>query len=56
MASESIIEKYLYKPTTDFLKHLSRKAKYTIQTGSIRRYLAYIFFALIALMLYNLFV
>lgn len=53
VSSESIIEKYLYNPLTGFIKNLSRKAKSIIQTGSIRRYLAYIFLALIALMIYN---
>jgi hydrogenase-4 component B len=55
VSSESIFEKYLYEPVTGFAKRLSNKAKYSVQTGSIRRYLAYIFFALIALMLYNIF-
>lgn len=52
--SESIIEKYLYDPVTKFIKRLSKKTKFSIQTGSIHRYLAYIFFALVALMLYNI--
>jgi formate hydrogenlyase subunit 3/multisubunit Na+/H+ antiporter MnhD subunit len=56
VASESIIEKHLYKPVTTFFKNLSRKTKYTVQTGSILRYLAYIFFVLVLLMLISLFV
>lgn len=54
VASESLFEKYLYDPVTDFFKKLSRKTKYSVQTGSIRRYLAYIFTALLLLMLYNI--
>ena len=53
--SESIIEKYLYDPVTNFIKRLSKRTKFSIQTGSIHRYLAYIFCALVALMLYNIF-
>jgi hypothetical protein len=56
VASESIIEKHFYEPVTSFFKNLSRKTKYTVQTGSIRRYLAYIFFVLVLLMLISLFV
>lgn len=55
VSSESIIEKYMYEPLTKFAKNLSKKAKYSIQTGSIRRYLTYIFIALITLMIYNIF-
>lgn len=55
VASESLFEKYLYDPVTVFIKRLSRKAKYSVQTGSIRRYLAYIFAALLVLMIYNIF-
>jgi hypothetical protein len=56
VASVSIIEKHFYEPITNFFKNLSRKTKYTVQTGSIRRYLAYIFFVLVILMLVSLFV
>lgn len=55
VASESIIEKYLYEPFTRFVQRLSKKTKYSVQTGSIRRYLAYIFVALIVLMLVSIF-
>ncbi len=54
VASESLFEKRLYQPVARLVRRLSRKTKYSVQTGSIRRYLAYIFFALIALMIYNL--
>jgi formate hydrogenlyase subunit 3/multisubunit Na+/H+ antiporter MnhD subunit len=56
VASESIIDKHVYEPVTNFFKNLSRKTKYSVQTGSIRRYLAYIFFVLVFLMLISLFV
>lgn len=55
VTSESIFEKYLYEPSVKFLQQLSQKTKDTVQTGSIRRYLTYIFLTLIALMLYNIF-
>lgn len=54
VSTESLFEKYLYDPVTGFFKKLSHKAKYSIQTGSIRHYLAYILVALVALMLYNI--
>ncbi len=55
VTSESLFEKYLYEPVTDFVKKLSRRAKYSVQTGSIRRYLAYILAALVVLLIYNTF-
>ncbi len=55
MGSESVIEKYLYQPLTRFVQNVSKKAKYSVQTGSVRRYLAYILFAVIAMMLYSIF-
>lgn len=54
MDSVPLFEKYLYNPVTGFAKKFSRKAKYSVQTGSIRRYLTYIFAALVLLMLYNI--
>lgn len=54
VSSESLIEKYLYDPLARFVHNLSLKARSTIQTGSIRRYLAYLLIALLAVMLYNL--
>jgi formate hydrogenlyase subunit 3/multisubunit Na+/H+ antiporter MnhD subunit len=55
VGSESVIEKYLYQPLTRFVQNVSKKAKYSVQTGSVRRYLAYILFAVIAMMLYSIF-
>ena len=55
MGSESVIEKYLYQPLTRFVQKASNKAKYSVQTGSVRRYLAYILFAVVAMMLYSIF-
>lgn len=53
VSSVSLIEKYLYDPVTGFFRNLSHKAKASIQTGSIRRYLLYILLALLAVLLYN---
>ncbi len=52
--TESLIEKYLYEPLPVFVRKVSLKAQATIQTGSIRRYLAFILLALLAVMLYNM--
>ncbi len=52
--TESLIEKYLYEPLTVFVRKASFKTRAAIQTGSIRRYLAYILLALLAVMLYNM--
>lgn len=54
VTSESLIEKYFYDPIVSFSHKLSHKTRSSVQTGSIRRYLAYILLALIAVMLYNL--
>lgn len=53
VTTESLFEKYLYSPIVRLVKALSLKAKQHIQTGSIRRYLAYLLLALLATMLYN---
>lgn len=50
---EYVFEKYLYDPIVSFANRFSRKAKFTIQTGSIHSYLIYIFIAVLAMMLYN---
>ena len=50
--SESLIELYLYEPVVKFAHDLSNRAKASIQTGSIRRYLSYILFALVAALVY----
>ncbi len=52
-ATESIFEKYIYAPVYLFAKNLSKKIKFTVQTGSVHMYLIYIFIAVLALMLYN---
>lgn len=52
---ESIFEKYIYKPTYLMIKRFSSRTKLTIQTGSIHKYLIYIFVALLILMIYNRF-
>ena len=50
--SESLIELYLYEPVVKFAHDLSNRAKASIQSGSIRRYLSYILFALVAALVY----
>ncbi len=55
VGSESVIEKHLYQPLMRFVQNLSKKAKYAVQTGSVRRYLAYILFAVVAMLLYSIF-
>ncbi len=52
--SVSPFEKFLYEPLVAFVNALSQKAKSTIQTGSLRRYLAYILFALLGGLVYFL--
>jgi hydrogenase-4 component B len=52
--SVSLVEKYLYEPLVEFVHAFSRKAKSTIQTGSLRHYLAYILFALLGGLVYFL--
>jgi hypothetical protein len=54
-SSESIFEKYIYQPLYEKVNLLSRKIKYSVQTGSIRSYLLYIFTAVVLLMIYNRF-
>lgn len=48
-----VFEKYFYDPIITFANQFSRRAKFTIQTGSIHSYLVYIFVAVLAMMLYN---
>ena len=55
VGSESVIEKHLYQPLMRFVQNLSKRAKYAVQTGSVRRYLAYILFAVGAMLLYSIF-
>ncbi|HEY5563518.1 MAG TPA: hydrogenase 4 subunit B [Clostridiaceae bacterium] len=50
---EYIFEKYIYDPILRFVKTLSRKIKFSVQTGSIHLYLLYIFITVLILMLYN---
>lgn len=53
VSTEKIFEKYLYLPLLNALRKISRRLKFTIQTGSVHMYLIYIFAAVLALMLYN---
>lgn len=54
--SESIFEKYAYRPAFQQIITFSRRAKFFVQTGKIHNYLIYIFVAVLALMAYNRFV
>ncbi len=51
--TESIFEKYIYLPILNFARKISRRTKFAVQTGSVHRYLTYIFIAVLLLMLYN---
>lgn len=53
--SENIFEKYIYKLFGDKIRMFSNAAKLRVQTGNIRRYLLYIFLAVVVLMAYNRF-
>ena len=53
--AEYIFEKYIYKMFSEKVTMLSQKAKFRVQTGNIRSYLLYIFFAVVILMAYNRF-
>ncbi len=52
-STEPIFEKYVYAPVVKMITDLSRRMKFAVQTGSVHRYLIYIFVAVLALMLYN---
>ena len=49
---ESAFEKHFYDPLRDWIYQMARRAR-TLQAGSIHAYLAYIFVALIALLLFG---
>jgi hydrogenase-4 component B len=53
ITTESIFEKYLYKPILETVNKFSLKTKLSIQTGSIHMYLLYILITMLALMFYN---
>ena len=50
---ESVFEKYIYAPVLRYIKNISKRIKFTVQTGSVHMYLIYIFITVLALMLYN---
>jgi hydrogenase-4 component B len=54
--SESVFEKYIYKPVFVRARIWSRRTKFTVQTGNIHNYLTYIFITVIVLMAYNSFI
>lgn len=53
ITTESIFEKYLYKPVLEMVNKFSLKTKLSIQTGSIHMYLLYILITVLVLMFYN---
>jgi len=53
VSTEPIFEKYIYAPVLQLVQAVSKKTKYAIQTGSVHRYLMYIFVAVLVLLLYN---
>lgn len=52
VTTESIFEKYLYRPFTTSFTNFARRLRLMVQTGSIHTYLIYIFITLIALLIY----
>jgi formate hydrogenlyase subunit 3/multisubunit Na+/H+ antiporter MnhD subunit len=52
VATEPVFEKYLYLPITGALTKFAKRFRMTIQTGSIHRYLIYIFITILVLLLY----
>jgi formate hydrogenlyase subunit 3/multisubunit Na+/H+ antiporter MnhD subunit len=53
--TESVFEKYFYKPFYGKVKAFSRMVKFRVQTGLIHNYLIYIFVVVLILMAYNRF-
>lgn len=53
--TESVFEKYLYKPFYGKVKTFSQLIKFRVQTGLIHNYLIYIFAVVLILMAYNRF-
>lgn len=52
-STEPVFEKYVYAPISRLVKGVSRKMKFSVQTGSVHRYLMYIFITVLVLLLYN---
>lgn len=55
ITSESILEKYIYEPIYKTINNFSRRMTHQVQTGSIHKYLLYIFITVLGLMIYNMF-
>lgn len=53
VSTETVLEKYIYRPMASALTHWARKTRFYVQTGSVHIYLIYILFALILLLVYN---
>ena len=53
--SLAVFEKKIYKPLYETVKLLSKRIKFTVQTGNIRSYLLYILLIVLVLMAYNRF-
>lgn len=53
VSTETVFEKYIYRPMASALTHWARKTRFYVQTGSVHIYLIYILFALILLLVYN---
>lgn len=52
VSTESIFEKYLYDPLIKRIINFARRTRLAIQTGSVHKYLIYMFIVLIALFIY----
>lgn len=53
VSTETVFEKYIYRPLTLSFTHWARKTIFYVQTGSVHIYLIYILAALILLLVYN---
>jgi hydrogenase-4 component B len=52
VSTQSIFEKYLYRPLTGLFNRSAKKIRWAVQTGSIHTYLLYIFISIAALLVY----
>jgi NADH:ubiquinone oxidoreductase subunit 5 (subunit L)/multisubunit Na+/H+ antiporter MnhA subunit len=52
VSTQSLFEKYLYLPAIRLFTRFSRRARLSVQTGSIHAYLIYIFAAVVVLLVY----
>jgi hypothetical protein len=51
--SDSYVESTFYRPLSRIILAATERIRFSVQTGSVRRYLAYILLLLLSLMTYN---